>query len=69
MVYIFFIIKRIHFNLFTLELLDFLGDFFEVAINMILYTREVYPESNDTVIIWILAIDTYNLLCLISYFH
>ena len=30
-----------------LELLDYLGEFVEVVINMILYTREVYPASNQ----------------------
>lgn len=29
----------------TIELLDYLGEFVEVVINMILYTREVYPPS------------------------
>lgn len=44
--------------------MDFLGDFFEVAINMILYTREVYPESREKTII-----SSINNLYLISNFH
>ncbi len=33
--------------LFFAELVDYIGEFLEVAFNMILFTREVYPASKS----------------------
>lgn len=38
----------------ALELFDYIGEFIEVAINMILFTREVYPESKAHLVICII---------------